>query len=505
LYRGKKMPHSIVCASALLAPHRFLNDDCLLAHGRLYRRVQDGRCLPRLVRDRLPAVALFAAIIFGLASEIAAREEGLFKQETLTGDWGGSRKALNDAGIDFNANDTSEMLSNPVGGIKQTTVYQGLLTTKLTLDFEKLANWPGASFYTEAYWISGRGLSRSALGNLLVVSNIEALASTRLNDLWLQQEILDRQLSLRIGQIAIDDEGEFYYSQYGLNFINSTFGCPDILSTDLPAGGPCYPFAVPGVRLRVGAPTALHLSGAVFNGTPAPPGLGDPQVRNPHGTNFLIGLGGLLAMAELAYPFDMQPESQAQLSDIKLGGWYHTADFPDLRRDTSGRSLADPTSDGIATTHRGSFGLYLIVDKMLWEPADAGARGLAGFLRVGGTAGDRNLINLEVDAGLTYKGLFSGRESDLLGIAASYGRIGGGARALSRDAVLFTGVRQPIRDYEGVLELTYQLSVAPWWVLQPDLQAIFHPGGRIAAPPPAPLGTPIPNALVLGLRSTITF
>ena len=166
------------------------------------------------------------------------------------------------------------MLSNPVGGIKQTTIYQGLPATTLILDLEKLANWPGASFYAEGYQISGRGLSRTAVGNLLAVSNIEALASTRLVDLWFQQEFLERKTSLRVGQIALDDE--FYISQYSANFINSTFGCPDLLSTDLPSGGPCYPFAAPGVRLRV-APTAdMTLSTAVFNGSPAPPGPGDP-------------------------------------------------------------------------------------------------------------------------------------------------------------------------------------------------------------------------------------
>src|SRR5262249_13094060 len=161
-----------------------------------------------------------------------------FTRQTLTGDWAGMRTTLKDAGIDLNANDTSEMLSNPVGGIKQTTIYQGLLTLTLNLDLEKLANWPGATIYSEAYQIRGRRLSRSAIGNLLAVSNIEALPSARLNDLWFQQELLDRQMSLRIGQIAIDDPGEFYSSQYSANFINSTFGCPDILSTDLPSGGP---------------------------------------------------------------------------------------------------------------------------------------------------------------------------------------------------------------------------------------------------------------------------
>src|SRR6516165_1052112 len=147
----------------------------------------------------------------------------------------------------------------------------------------------------------------------------------------------------------------------------------------------------------------------------------------------------------------------------------------------------------------------MVADKKLWQPPGAEARDLAGFLRVGGAPGDRNLINFEIDAGLTYKGLFAGRDADLAGIAASYGRIGGAARGLSGDAVLFSANGQPLRDYEAVLELTYQLSIAPWWVLQPDLQLIFHPGGQVEAPFPAPAGQPIPNALVVGLRSTITF
>ena len=433
----------------------------------------------------------------------AVAEDGLFEQQTLTGDWGGMRKTLKDAGVDLNANDTSEMLSNPVGGFKQTTIYQGLLTMTLNLDLEKLANWPGATIYAEAYQISGRGLSRSAIGNLLAVSTIEALVSSRLNDLWFQQELLDRQVSVRIGQIALDDE--FYISQYSANFINSTFGCPDLLSTDLPSGGPCYPFAVPGVRLRVAPATDLTLSTALFNGNPAPPGPGEPQVRNSGGTNFLIGEGGALVLSELAYSFDRKPDLPNPLSDVKLGGWYHTADFPDLRRDTLRRSLADPTSNEVAVLHRGNFGLYSVIDKLLWQPPDAPTQGLSGFMRLGGVPGDRNLISLEVDAGLTYKGLLPGRELDLTGIAASYGRIGSAARGLADDTTLFTGVAQPVRDYETVLEVTYLAQIAPWWVLQPDLQLILHPGGHAVAPLPGPMGQPIPNALVLGIRSTITF
>jgi porin len=454
------------------------------------------------LRASVAALVIFGAMILGPASEPAAAEEGFFERDRLTGDWDRLRKQWQDAGIDLGVNDTSETLYNPTGGIRQLTIYQGLLDISLNLDLEKLAKWPGATFYIDGYWISGRDLSRNAIDNLLTVSSIEALASTRLHDLWLQQEFLDQQASLRVGQIALDDE--FYISQYSAGFVNSTFGCPDIWSTDLPSGGPCYPFATPGARFRVAPTTGLTFSAAAFNGNPAPPGPGDPQVRNSSGTNLLVGEGGFMPIAELAYVFDEEPISSSRLSDVKSGAWYHTADFPDLRRDSLGRALANPTSNGIPATHGSNFGAYLVVDKMLWRRPDTATQGLAAFLRVGYAPPDRNLISLEVDAGLTFKGLFPDRELDVLGVGTSYGRIGY-ARRLDQDEVLFTGIERPIRDYEAVLEVTYEARIAPWWVLQPDLQLVFHPGGYIPAPPPAPVGRPIPNALVLGVRSAITF
>jgi porin len=452
------------------------------------------------MRAGLAALVIFGAAMLGSVSAIA--DDALFERDRLTGDWGGFRKRLEDAGISFGVNDTSETLSNPTGGIRQLTIYQGLLDVSLNLDLEKLANWRDATFYVDGYWISGRGLSENAIGNLLFVSSIEALASTRLHDLWLQQEFLNHTVSLRVGQIAFDDE--FYISQYSAGFVNSSFGCPDTLSNDLPSGGPCYPFATPGARLRVAPTSDLTLTAAFFNGNPAPAGPGNPQVRNSSGTNFLIGEGGFMPIAELAYSFDEQPISSTTLSDVKLGAWYHTGEFPDQRRDSSGLSLANPASNGIPAMHGSNFGAYMVVDKMLWRRPDTATQGLAAFLRLGYAPPDRNLFSLEIDAGLTFKGLFPNRELDVLGVGVVYGRIGY-ARRLNRDQVLFTGIETPIRDYESVLEITYEARIAPWWLLQPDLQLVFHPGGFISAPPPAPVGRPIPNALVLGLRSGITF
>src|SRR6516162_8421138 len=391
------------------------------------------------LRACLHALVAFTAIIVGLVNKPVAAQERVFEQDRLTGDWGGARKQWEDAGVTLGTTDVSETLSNPTGGIRQLTIYQGLLDVSLNLDLDKLLKWPGATFYTDGYWISGEGLSRNAVGNLLALSSIEALASTRLHDMWLQQEFLNKQASLRVGQIALDDE--FYISQYSAGFVNSTFGCPDIWSTDLPSGGACYPFATPGARLRVAPATGLSFSAAVLNGNPAPPGPEDPQIRNSSGTNFLIGEGGFMPIAELAYSFEEEPVASNRLSDVKLGAWYHTANFPDLRRDSSGRSLADPTSNGIPAKHGSNFGGYLVVDKMLWRRPDTATQGLAAFLRVGYAPPDRNLISLEVDAGFTFKGLFPNRELDVLGVGASYARIG----YARRFEILFTGIERPVR------------------------------------------------------------
>ena len=55
-------------------------------------------------------------------------------------------------------------------------------------------------------------------------------------------------MDVKIGQIAADQE--IMVTQYGGLFINATFGWPALPTADLPSGGPAYPLATPGTRLR---------------------------------------------------------------------------------------------------------------------------------------------------------------------------------------------------------------------------------------------------------------
>ena len=68
--------------------------------------------------------------------------------------------------------------------------------------------------------------------------------------------------------------------------------------------------------------------------------------------------------------------------------------------------------------------------------------------------------------------------------------------AVSRDYSDFSqATGGPGYKYEAVIEGTYQYNLAPWWQLQPDVQYVFSAGAQSNSP----------DALVIGLRSTITF
>ena len=173
-----------------------------------------------------------------------------------------------------------EWQTNVSGGVSRGSEYIGRLEGVIDIDMAKLARWRGWAFHINAYQIQGNGLSREHVFNLMPVSYIEALANTRLAELWLEHKLFDDKLSVRLGQMAADNE--FNTSLYATQFINNTFGWPTILSADLPSSGPAYPFATPGVRAKLDPVKSMSILLGVFNGDPAGPEPGDPEKRDPH-------------------------------------------------------------------------------------------------------------------------------------------------------------------------------------------------------------------------------
>lgn len=414
------------------------------------------------------------------------------------GDPGGYRAYLADRGITYSLTYIGETLGVVSGGQRRGAIYEGRLDAQLDVDLGKLAGWSGLAFHTNAYQIHGHELSRNYLGNVFVASGIEAVPATRLYELWLEQTFLGDKVALRAGQLAADTE--FLVSQYAGLFVNSTFGWPGITAANLPSGGPAYPLATPGIRLKVAPTPRFSAMLGVFNGDPAGPGPGDPQ-RNDRGGVEFRARDPAFIIGEAAYSHGTKDTLSGT---VKLGGWTHLGRFDSPRLDAFGGSLADPNGSGIARRFRGDYGLYGVIDQVLYRVPGTEDGGLGVFARVSGSPGDRNLIDVYVDGGLTYKGLIPGRPDDTFGVSASYARISDSYRGFDRDTVLFTGTPSPIRSSEAMVEVTYQAQIVPGWTVQPDFQYIFRPGGGVVNPR-SPVMALEKDAAVVGLRTTIRY
>jgi porin len=458
----------------------------------------------RGVSKRPLVLILTAAAGFALstaqAAETTKAPPSIWEQETLTGDWGGARTALKNQGVDVTLNYINETFGVLSGGFERRASYEGQFEFSVDTNLQKLIGWSGASTHFTLYQIhnSGHDVVENA-GSISDPSNIDALPTTRLYTAWFEQNFNDR-VSLRIGQLAAD--GEFLNSPTAGGLLNGTFGWADLVAANMTSGGPAYPLATPGARLKVNASDNLTVLAAVFSGDPAGANCDDePQKCNRYGTTFSFA-GGSLAMGGVQYAINLGKNAVGLPGIYKLGGWYATTNFADqhFSIDSTGATVSlgiDVSAD--AVQHRGDWGIYGVADQMVWR---AGERSLNLFLRTGLAPADRNLVSYYIDGGAGFTGLLPGRANDVLTFGVAYAKISPEAAEADQDA--FAAMPPyPIRDYELVFELSYAAQIAPWWIVQPDLQIIVHPGGNV--PDPNNPNSALANAFIAGIRSTIKF
>jgi porin len=427
---------------------------------------------------------------------------GIWQQDQLLGNMGGIRPWLGSYGISLGLTETSEILGNTSGGVREGFEYDGLTTATVQLDTQRAFNWRGGLLNVSALDVHGRNLSADNLDTLQTASGIEADDGFRLWEAWYQQSFWQNQADVKIGQQSLDQE--FMVSQNALLFVNTMFGWPMIPSADMLSGGPAYPLSSPGIRLRAQPTGPWSFLAGVFDDNPS--GIGptsdqDSQRLDRNGTNFRVNDNPLM-IAEIQFSRpalgDLEFVDQSILpGTYKLGMWYDAGKFADQRFGTDGLSLA--TGNGIARLHRGNYSIYAVADQMLWRESPQDEKSVSFFTRVMGAPGDRNLIDFSLNAGFNYREPFEHREDDVVGLGLGYAHVSNRASDLDRD----TGTIA--QNGETFVELTYQYAFAPWWSLQPDAQYVFNPGAGIVDPND-PSGTKrVENETVIGLRTNITF
>jgi len=345
---------------------------------------------------------------------------------------------------------------NTKGGIRTGETLMQDAGLNVSSSFDAFFGDGDASFFAYILWNDGNTFSEDYVGDLQVVSNIDAGRALRLYEFWYEQAVAS-DMTLRVGLYDLNSEFDAIDSS-GL-FINSSHGIGADYSQSGENGPSIFPVTSLTARLDWQLNDSASLRFAVLDGVP-----GDPE----HPSRTTIHLGGddgLLNALEYNHQFQ---------NDVRLGigAWLYTADF---------ELLAAP-----GDTDNGNHGLYGFVDAPLYR-IDSGTR-IDGFFRYG-VADDRfNMLDQYLGAGIVFTGLFAPGKDDQLGIAVARAHIGEPAR----EAALADGLS--FADAETNIELTYNVQLTDWLRIQPKLQYIIDPGADPA----------IENALVVGLRFELT-
>ena len=412
-------------------------------------------------------------------------------------------------GLNFGATYIGDFIGNASGGTSRGFIHLGRFDLSVDADLEKLVGWTGGRFFANTYQIYGRGLTRDYIHNLATVSESEALPDSRLYNAYFEQSFYNGALNIRVGQQAADVE--FFDSQTDDLFINGTFGWPAIKATNLPAGGPAPPIAVPGIRVKAALSDRITIFGAVFNGNPAQPGDDDPQLRDNHGLAFRVN-DPPWVIGQIRFDYDVEIGGRPLAGNFTPGGWYHTGQFDDQRFTAQGLSIADPNGTGIAAKLRGNFGIFATIEQTLYRPPSVTERGVSASLpgvtvfgRIAYSPPDRNLIDLYLDGGVGFVGFVPGRPLDRFGMAVAYMQISDADRNLDRDTQFFSGLPSPVRSNETVLELIYEAHIRPGWLLAPYFQYVFRPSGGIPNPNDPNGLSRIGDAAVFGITTTLRY
>ncbi|AMN44090.1 carbohydrate-selective porin [Rhodoplanes sp. Z2-YC6860] len=406
-----------------------------------------------------------------------------------------------DKGVKFALSYVTDTLGNVSGGIRRQLTYTGRLNGAIDVDLARIAGWQGLSFHANVFQINGRGLSRTDIDNLMPVSSIEALATTRLYEAWFEQRWANDKYSVRAGQLAAD--AEFFTTRYSDAFINASYGWPAILAVNLPGGAPSPPLSSVGARFKAAITDQITILSAVFNGDPAGPGPDDPQSRDRYGLNFRINDPPLL-LQEFQFAWNQDKDAKGLPGTFKLGGWYHAGLFNDQRFAANGLSQAAPGAAADPAQLRSDYGIYGTIEQLVKRfSGDDDARGIGTFLRLSTTPADRNLVSFYTDAGISIIGLDEKRPHDKIALGFAYARVSNHARDLDRDYEAMGELNRPVRDYEGLLYASYLAEIKTGWTMLPNFQYIIHPGGGYVFDNGVPKR--IGNTAVIGVRSVLKF
>ena len=405
-----------------------------------------------------------------------------FDQDTMTGNWGGARTSLRDAGIDLRAHFTTESAGNPSGGNYQAVRYTQQIDFGADFDLDRLISIQDAKIQVTLTDRVGSSLSADALGNQFAVQELYGAGQNfRLAEMNYQQDFLKHKATIELGWSPIGDS--FAGLPSFCNFQNAVIcGHASPMTTD--SGAHNFPTAQWGARINVNARPNFYLATGIYQ---VNPNGGDSD----KGFDLSFRRTGALVPIELGW---LPGQATGKLPGVyKIGGYYNSSETPDLFKDINGQS-AGLTGQPFLQ-HNGRWGGYIIADQMVFREDSSSIRGLTLGAMV--TVGDPDTAKYSYFwvAGGHYQGTFPGRDNDVVSFMIAYARTNSRLTQYQQDVNTLMPGSVGIQTYESIAEIDYGLQLTRWLKIRPNLQYVINPGGT----------GKIPNAFVIGLYMQVTF
>lgn len=349
----------------------------------------------------------------------------------------------------YEASYIGDNVNNFSGGIKKGSCYLGMANIRINFDTENAKLWKGGSLYINTAHTHGETPSADLIGDMQVVSNIEAGNHTYIQELWFKQSIKKLECTIGLQDINV----EFANTENTALFMNSSFGILPIISANITP--PIFPLTALGFTTKWQISDKTSWINAMYDGSPT------DFDYNPHNVKWqLLSGDGLLAISELQFT----TEIKKMVGTYKIGGYSHSH----IVEECLNKTIPDSMNQNI-------FGIYIYADQNIWQK---GNKKIALFTQLGYSPSKASINDQFVSFGATITGFCKKSGEDILGIALAHEHLIGGLK------------------HETIVELTYQFPLTKNIFIQPDFQYIINPAGT---------GETLQNCLTGNFRFGISF
>jgi len=380
------------------------------------------------------------------------------------------RQDLEDHGIFLGGSYTTDLLGNPVGGLRPGFTAFGQLQLFLVAELEKLVGWRDGYFVISMINSAGTDLSSQYVGNYFDVAEISSIPTLVLGQLYFEQRWNNDKISLKAGRMGMGQD--FVVMDIFNLYLGGIDGHTPVLAynTFWTSNATRATWAA---VFKVEPVEDWTLRYGIFQATTA-----NSVIAN-HGLNMQFGPDdGLQMFGEAGWQMKLDDPWRDTPDGLpghhKFGGYWSSWDYR--------------TFDDRSTPY--SYGFYWIGQQMIWREkagADAGVTLWYSFVYAPQT--EVAQFPFFTGAGAGWQGLLPDRPDDWVLFGSYFGTM---SRRFA-DAQSSLDLGRP--TYEWVVEWDYRAQITPWLYVMPGVQWVINPGGTGR----------IPNALVLGAEIGITF